>query len=133
MQKRQYFLKPAIFGRSSPKSIGFLRKHIQIYMQNFKTIRATSFELSRDKKLTTYTHTHTHTHTHAHTHAHIHTHPYIFGRRLFFQCRSYINKGNGEIRQLIFETDWRLYSIKDWESKRSPIIMNKQRSVCVCI
>ena len=28
-------------------------------------------------------------------------------------------KGNGEIRQLIFETDSRLYLIKDWESKKS--------------
>ena len=60
----------------------------------------------------------THAHTHAHTHTRTHTHPYIFGWRLFFQCRSYINKGNGEIRQLIFETDSRLYSIKDWESKK---------------
>ena len=67
MQKRQYFLKPTIFGRSSPKSIGFLRKHIQIYMQNFKMIGATPLELSRDKKLTTYAHTHAHTHTHTHT------------------------------------------------------------------
>ena len=56
---------------------------------------------------------------HTHTRTHTHTHPYIFGRRLFFLCRSYINKGNGEIRQLIFETDSRLYSIKDWESNRS--------------
>ena len=67
-QKRQYNLKTTIFGRSSPKSTGFLRKHIQIYMQYFKTIRATSFELSRDKKLTTYTHTHTHTHRQTHIH-----------------------------------------------------------------
>ena len=49
-QKRQYNLKR----RSSPKSIGFLRKHIQITMQNFRAIGATSFELSRDKKLTTW-------------------------------------------------------------------------------
>ena len=91
-QKRQYNLKTTIFGRSSPKSIGFLRKHIQITMPNFRAIGATFFELSRDKKLTTNTHTQTDTHT------------YIFGRRLFFQCRSYINKGNGEIWQLIFET-----------------------------
>ena len=105
-QKRQYNLKTTILGRSSPKSIGFLRKHIQITMQNFRAIGATSFELSRDKKLTTYTHTHTDTHT------------YIFSRRLFFQCRSYINKGNGEIWQLIFETNSRLYWIKDWESKK---------------
>ena len=51
MQKRQYFLKPTIFGRS------LLRKHIKIYMQNFKAIGATSFEFSRDKKLTTHAHT----------------------------------------------------------------------------
>ena len=92
-QKRQYNLKTTIFGRSSPKSIGFFRKHIRITMQNFRAIGATFFELSRDKKLTT----HTHTHTRAHTHTRTHTHTYIFGRRLFFQCRSYINKGNGEI------------------------------------
>ena len=86
MQKRQYFLKPKIFGRSSPKSIGFLRKHIQITVQNFKAIGATSFELLRDKKLTTYAHTRT----------------YFFGKRLFFQCRIYINIENGEIRKSIF-------------------------------
>ena len=60
-QKRQYNLKTTIFGRSSPKSIRFLRKHIQITMQKFKAIGATFFELSRDKKLTTYTQTHIHT------------------------------------------------------------------------
>ena len=101
MQKRQYFLKPTIFGRSSPKSIGFLRKHIQIYMQNFKTISATSFELLQKND-------NSQTHTHAHTH--IRT---FSADDFFFQCRSYINKGNGEIRQLVFETDSRLYSIKD--------------------
>ena len=42
--------------------MGFLKKHIQIYMQYYKTIGATSFELSRDKKLSTYEHTHAHTH-----------------------------------------------------------------------
>ena len=78
-------------------------------MQNFKAIGATSFESSRDKKLTTHRQKDTETHTDTHT--------YIFGRRLFFQCRSHINKGNGEIWQLIFDTDSRLYSIKDWESK----------------
>ena len=122
-QKRQYNLKTRIFGRSLPKSIGFLRKHIQITMQNFRAIGATSFELSRDKKLTTYTQTHTHRHTRTHTRTQTHTHTdtdthtYIFGRWLFFQCRSYINKGNGEIWQLIFETNSRLHSIKDWEGK----------------
>ena len=109
-QKRQYNLKTPIFGRSSPKSIGFLRKYIQITMQNFIAIGATSFDLSRDKKLTTYTQKHTQTHTRTDTHT------YIFGRRTFFQCRSYVNKGNGEIGQLIFEINSRLYSIKDWES-----------------
>ena len=48
-QKWRYFLKPTIFGRSSPKSIGLSRKHIHISMQNFRAIRATSFELLRDK------------------------------------------------------------------------------------
>ena len=43
--------------RSRPKSIGFLWKHIQISMQNFRSICATTNELSRDKKLTTYTQT----------------------------------------------------------------------------
>ena len=62
-----------IFGRSSLKSIGFLRKYITITMQNFRAIGATSFELSRDKKLITYTHTDTHTHRHTHTQTHIHT------------------------------------------------------------
>ena len=33
-------------------------------MQNFEAIGATSFELSRDKKLTPYAHTHTRTHVH---------------------------------------------------------------------
>ena len=37
------------------------------------------------------------------------------GQRLFFQCRSYINKEKGEILQLIFDNDSRLYSIKDRE------------------
>ena len=46
-----------IFSRSLPKSKGFLGKHIQITMQNLKAIGATSFELSRDKKFTTYRHT----------------------------------------------------------------------------
>ena len=58
--------KPTIFGRSSPKSIGFLRQYIEITMQNFKAIGAISIELLRDKKLTTYTHTHAHTHAHTH-------------------------------------------------------------------
>ena len=68
MQKGQYFLKPTIFGRSLPKLIGFLRKHIQIYMRNFKTIGTASFELSRDKKLTTHDLTHTRARARAHTH-----------------------------------------------------------------
>ena len=102
-----------ISGKLSPKSIGFLRKHIKITMQNFRAIGATSFELSRDKKLTTYAHTHARTHTHTRTHAHT----YTFGKRLFYQYRLYINMENGEIRKSIFDTDSRLYSIKDWESK----------------
>ena len=57
-QKRQYNLKTTIFSRSSPKSIGFLRKHIQISMQNFRAIDANYIELSRDKKLTTFKQTH---------------------------------------------------------------------------
>ena len=79
-----------------PKSIGILRKHIKITMQNFRAIGASSFKLLRKQKLTTYTHTHTHIHTfsahdfffnvdhiyakkidnlhtHTHTHKHIHT------------------------------------------------------------
>ena len=39
-------------------------------MQNFKSIGAISFELLRDKKLTTHRLTHTHTPTHTHTHRH---------------------------------------------------------------
>ena len=78
--KATYFLKPTIFGRSSPKSICFLREHIQIYMQNFKTISATSFELSRDEKLTTYEHTHSQTDTHTYIH---------FRQTTYFQCRPY--------------------------------------------
>ena len=67
-QKRQYNLKTTIFVRSSPKSIGFLRKHIQIIPNlNFKTICATSFELSRDKKYTIHTQVHTRSHTYLHT------------------------------------------------------------------
>ena len=104
MQKRQYFLKPTIFGRSSPKLIGFLRKEEQIYMQNFKTIGSTSFELSRQKIDNKHTHTYTSIH---------------FRDTIFFQCRLYINMKNGEILKLIFDTDSRLYSIQDWESKKS--------------
>ena len=114
MEKRQYNQKTTIFDRKLPKSIELLRKHIQITWQNFKAIGATSSELSRDKKLThththslTHTHTHTHTraraHTHTHTHMDTHSHKHtnihkcIFGGRFFFQCGSYVNKGNGEI------------------------------------
>ena len=64
-------------------------------MQNFKVIGATFFELSRDKKLTTYTQTHRYTDTR--THKHTNTQTYIFGKRLFLECISYIDKGNGEI------------------------------------
>ena len=108
MQKRQYFLKPTIFGRSSPKLIGFLRKEEQIYMQNFKTIGSTSFELSRQKIDNKHTHTYTSIH---------------FRDTIFFQCRLYINMKNGEIREWIFDTDWRLYSIKIWESKIYQLIV----------
>ena len=64
-------------------------------------------------------------HTHTQTHTHTDTHTYIFGRRLFFQCRSYVNKGNGEIWKSIFDTDSRLHSIKDWESKTVKKISSK--------
>ena len=59
-----------------PKSIGFLRKYILIFLQNLKAIGAVSIQLSRKQKLTTYTHTHTHTHTHTYTHTHTHIHSY---------------------------------------------------------
>ena len=72
-QKRQYNLKTTIFGRSPPTSIGFLRKHIQIFMQNLKAIGATSFELSRYKKLTTHRYTNIH-----------------FRQTIFFQFHTYI-------------------------------------------
>ena len=94
-QIRRYFQKPTIFGRSSPKSIEFLRKHVQISMRNFRVIRATSIELSRDKKLTTYTQTHKQ--TDGWTNKQANTHTYIFGKRFFSQFRSYIDKENGEI------------------------------------
>ena len=45
----QIAVKTTICSRSLPKSIGFLRNHIQISMRNFKTIGATSSEWSRDK------------------------------------------------------------------------------------
>ena len=61
--------------------------------------------------LTTYTQTHTQ--TDRQTDRQTDTHTYIFGKRLFFQCRLYINNENGEIRKSIFDTDSRLYSIKD--------------------
>ena len=59
-QKRYYNLKTTMFNRSSLKSVGFLRKNIQISMQNFRAIGATSIELQlqRDKILTTYRQTH---------------------------------------------------------------------------
>ena len=95
--KWQYFMKTRIFVRSMPKLIGFWRKYILISLQNLKAISAVSIELSRKQKLTTYTHKHTHTRTHTHT--------YISGRRLFFQCRSYICKKKVKIWQLIFDLD----------------------------
>ena len=70
-----------------PKSIGFLRKYILIFLQNLKAISAVSIELSRKQKLTTYTHKYTHTHTHTRTLTYIH-----FRQKAFFHCRSYICK-----------------------------------------
>ena len=102
------FIKTRIFVGSMPKSLSFLRKYILIPLQNLKAIGAVSIELSRKQILTTYTQTNTHTDTHT----------CIFGRRLFFQCRSYMYKKKVEIWQLIFDPDSRLYSIKDWESKK---------------
>ena len=64
-------------------------------MQNIKTIGATLLELSRDKKLTTYTQTDTQTDRQTHTHTYTRTH--TFSADDFFQCRSHINKGNVEI------------------------------------
>ena len=86
LSKQQYNLKSKMFSRSSPKSIGFSRKHIKTFMQNIKAIGVTSFELSQDKKLTSYTKTHRYTYI-----------LYIFGRQLFSQSRSYVTKENGEI------------------------------------
>ena len=78
-------------------------------MQNFKTICAISFDLSHDKKLTSYKHSQTQT--------------YIFGRLLFFNLDNIgINKVNGEIWQLYFDTVSKLYSIKDWESNIATIV-----------
>ena len=60
-------------------------------------------ELSRDKKLTTYTQTDGRTdgrtdgQTDGRTDGRTETHTYIFGKRLYFQLRPYMNNENGEI------------------------------------
>ena len=79
-----------------------------------KAIGAVSIEYSRKQKLTTYTHKHTHKHTHTHTHTQTHTqtHTYIFGRRLFFHCRSYICKKKSKF------DNWFLTPIQGFTQKK---------------
>ena len=62
-EKWQSFIKTRISVESMPKQISFLRIYILIFLQNLKATATVCIELSRKKKLTTYTHKHTRTHT----------------------------------------------------------------------